>query len=232
MGGRGPRGERVGTQTQKKGGGKKGGGPKGCWPRRVGGPNLEKVGGPKGGGPKISRFFSLSRRKISFFSSLSGGLLVEFWWCLKRRGAQMCTFGVLGLSCASPGGPVWWGRRGFTRQPENSKRAHLRVLVFKTPPKFNEKTPREGRKERNFAAGQGKKRAKFGRSRRRAVRRRAVRRRAVRRRAVPGEGGPAEGGPNQGAVRTRGVRWPKSVWPPKIGQGNAGGQKLVQIGSA
>ena len=21
----------------------------------------------------------------------------------------MCTFGVLGLSCASPGGPVWWG---------------------------------------------------------------------------------------------------------------------------
>ena len=20
----------------------------------------------------------------------------------------MCTFGVLGLSCASPGGPVWW----------------------------------------------------------------------------------------------------------------------------
>ena len=29
----------------------------------------------------------------------------------------MCTFGVLGLSCASPGGPVWWSRRevtGFT----------------------------------------------------------------------------------------------------------------------
>ena len=31
----------------------------------------------------------------------------------------MCTFGVLGLSCASPGGPVWWGRRGFTRQPKS-----------------------------------------------------------------------------------------------------------------
>ena len=35
----------------------------------------------------------------SFFSFLSGGLLVEFWWCLKRRDPQMCTFGVLGLSC-------------------------------------------------------------------------------------------------------------------------------------
>ena len=81
-------------------------------PRRGGAP---KGGGPKGGRPEISRFFSLSRRKISFFSSLSGGLLVEFWWCLKRRDAQMC----LGLSCASPGGPVWWGRWGFTRQPES-----------------------------------------------------------------------------------------------------------------
>ena len=37
----------------------------------------------------------------------------------KRRGAQMCAFGVLWLSCASPGGPVWWGRRGSTRQPES-----------------------------------------------------------------------------------------------------------------
>ena len=33
---------------------------------------------------------------------------------MKRRGPEMCTFGVLGLSCASPGGPVWWGRRAFT----------------------------------------------------------------------------------------------------------------------
>ena len=36
-----------------------------------------------------------------------------------------------------------------TRQPQNSKRAHLRALALqKTPPKFHEKTPREGRKER------------------------------------------------------------------------------------
>ena len=29
------------------------------------------------------------------------------------------TRGVLGLSCGSPGGPVWWGRRGFTRLPKS-----------------------------------------------------------------------------------------------------------------
>ena len=40
------------------------------------------------------------------------------------------------------------GRRGFTRQPENSIRAHLSAPALQTPPKFHEKTPREGRKKR------------------------------------------------------------------------------------
>ena len=31
--------------------------------------------------------------------------LVEFWWCLMRRDPQMCTFGVLGLSCETPASP-------------------------------------------------------------------------------------------------------------------------------
>ena len=30
---------------------------------------------------------------------------VEFWWCLKRQCAQMCTFGVLGLLCEAPAAP-------------------------------------------------------------------------------------------------------------------------------
>ena len=47
-------------------------------------------------------FFSTLPPQNSCFSSLSGGLFVEFWWCLKRRGAQMCTFGVLWLSCEAP----------------------------------------------------------------------------------------------------------------------------------
>ena len=57
--------------------------------------------GPEGGEPTISRFFSLSRSHFRSFS-FSGGLLVEFWWCLKRRDPQVCTFGVLGLSCEAP----------------------------------------------------------------------------------------------------------------------------------
>ena len=78
--------------------------------------------GPKGGAPKRWRaqnfaLFLPFPATVSLSLCLSGCLLVEFWWCLKRRGPAMCTFGVLGLSCASPGGPVWWGRRGFTRPP-------------------------------------------------------------------------------------------------------------------
>ena len=57
----------------------------------------------------------------------------------------------------SPGVIRLWGRRGFTRQPENSKRAHLSAPAVQTPPKFHEKTPRET-KRANFAAGEGKKR--------------------------------------------------------------------------
>ena len=68
-----------------------GGSPEGWGPRRV-------------GGPKFRAFFSLSAAKL-VLSSLSGGLLVEFWWCLKRRGAQMCTFGLSGCRVRAPAAP-------------------------------------------------------------------------------------------------------------------------------
>ena len=142
---------RVETQTQKKWrpegwpekwgpeGGPKGGSPKGGGPKG-GGP---KGGGPKGGGPKgggaqnFALFFPLLPQN-SFFSSLSGGLLVEFWWCLKRRGAQMCTFGVLWLSCEAPAAR---SRRGFTRQhdqtetlkPTPTRETPLRETVKQAP---------------------------------------------------------------------------------------------------
>ena len=73
-------------------------GPEGWGPERWG----PEQWGPEGWGPKISRFFSPLPPPLSFFLSLSLGLLVEFWWCLKRRGPQMCTFGVLELSCEAP----------------------------------------------------------------------------------------------------------------------------------
>ena len=66
----------------------------------------------------------------------SHGILV---WCFGRSGPQMCLL--------NPGG--LWGVH-TTRQPENSKRAHFRTPALQTPPKFHEKTPREGEKERKW----------------------------------------------------------------------------------
>ena len=153
-----------------------------------GGPNPEKVeprkgGAPKGGarrvgGPKFRAFFSLLPPQFSsFLLSLSWGPFVEFWWCLKHRGLEMCTFGVLGLSCASPGGPVWWGRRGFTRQPE-SPNVHISGFrPSKTPTKVNERTPRERKKNENCGGRREKKSEILG---------------------GPAEGCPAEGCPAEG----------------------------------
>ena len=117
------------------------------------------------GGPKFRAFFFFPfPATIFFLLSLSWGPFVEFWWCLKRRGREMCTFGVLGLSCASPGGPVWWGRRGFTRQLE-SPNVHISgSRPSKTPTKFNERTPRERKKNENCGGRREKKERNFGRS--------------------------------------------------------------------
>ena len=81
----------------------------------------------------------------------------------------MCTFGVLWLSCEAPAAPTRPGRRASHQQPENSKRAYLRVPALQTPPKFHEKTPREGRKKRILRREREKKERNFGRSKGRAV---------------------------------------------------------------
>ena len=79
------------------------------WPERWGAKQrksgAQKGGPPKGGRPKISRFFSLSHLH---FRSFSLSLCVFSWFCggvWKRRGRQMCTFGVLGLLCEAPAAP-------------------------------------------------------------------------------------------------------------------------------
>ena len=62
-------------------------------PRERGAP---KVGAQRVEGPKI-RAFSLSRHNfLSFGLPSLGGLLVEFWWCLKRWDPEMYTFGLSG----------------------------------------------------------------------------------------------------------------------------------------
>ena len=78
---------------------------------------------------------------------------------------------ALGLSCETVVAPPDRAAGARTRQPENSKRAHLRVPALQTPPKFNEKTPRETRKNEISGGREKKKREILG--------------------------GPAEGGPGE-----------------------------------
>ena len=61
-------------------------------PRRVG---PRRVRGPDGWGTQNFALFLPCPATVSLFLCHSGGLLVEFW-CLKHRGAQMCTFGLSG----------------------------------------------------------------------------------------------------------------------------------------
>ena len=147
-------------------------------PRRV---EASKGGAPERWGPIISRLFFPLPPQFSFFlPSLGGGLLVVFWWCLKRRGPEMCTMGLSGCHVKPR---RLQGRRGFTRQPENSKRAHFRAPALQTPPKFNERTPQEREERMKIVAGEGKK-SEFW---------------AVRREGSGGSRGPPEGGPAEGS---------------------------------
>ena len=114
-GGMGPEGS--GAQTQKKLGpqglGSEGWGPEGSGTAAWG---LEGWG-PEGGGPKISRFFFPLPPPFSFFFSL---------WGSSRGNLVFEALGPLNVHVGSSRAVVWTpggaeGRRGFTRQPENSK---------------------------------------------------------------------------------------------------------------
>ena len=84
-----------------------------CWRGVSGAPKGRKMGAFRGGA--LSCFWEvrlrrggrlkISRFPFSFFLSC-GCLLVEFWWCLRRRDPQMCTL--------NPGGPKAAGPIGQT----------------------------------------------------------------------------------------------------------------------
>ena len=86
---------------------------------------LRSVGARTRGPQNFALFFDLFRSHFRSFS-LSGGLLVEFWWCLKRRDPQMCTFGVLGLSCEAPAARSDGGFRIPARKKEKMKKKKKR----------------------------------------------------------------------------------------------------------
>ena len=84
------------------------------------------LGGERWEAQNFAFFFPVPPQNL-VLCSLSGGLLVESWWCLKRRDAQMCTFGVLGLSCETPADP-------FLSYPGKSPSILLEVSNFSTCP--------------------------------------------------------------------------------------------------
>ena len=88
-----------------------------------------------------------------------------------------------------------FGAPGPSRQPENSKRAQLRVPALQTPPKIPREDPREREKRSKMGTGEGKnKKRNFGRSGGRGVQRSPF----------TGVGGvPASGGRAQGCPRDR-----------------------------
>ena len=97
-----------GWAKPRKSGAQKGGSREGCGPEGW---------GPEGwdeSAPNFALFFPSPATMFALFVLSLGVLLVEFWWCLKRRGPQMCTFGVLGLSCEAPAAPIGHDRTNTT----------------------------------------------------------------------------------------------------------------------
>ena len=90
-------------------------------------------------------FFSPSPTIIFILSFLSWGLSLNFGGVFEFRDPQMSRLGSRAVVCFGASG-------GFTRQPENAKRANLRVPALQT----TKGPPREEEKQKSVA-GEGKK---------------------------------------------------------------------------
>ena len=185
--------------------------------------------GLKGGRPKISRVCPSPAPFSLFFVSLSGGLLVNFWWCLKcARGLKCARLEFSGCR-VKPWRTTFWQHRsrptplwdtGLSRRLSgvglkwrqglhDSPRAQTCTFegpgASKTPPKFRDKTPRERERERERERKKERKR-NFGWSGEGLSRRRAVPWKGGPVEAVARKGGPAEGRSGESAVLRREVR--------------------------
>ena len=153
------------------------------------------MGARRGGGPKISRFFFSPTGNFILSSLSGGGLLVEFWWCLKHRGAQMCTFGFSGAAGVS----------------HDNQRNH-------------EKTHSEREKERNWWWEREKKARNFGPSTLRGPTLRAPTPPGPRPLRAPNPSGPHPFGPpppdpptaQPAHHPTTKKKWPNVVWPNAV----------------
>ena len=94
-----------------------------------------------------------------FLSSSIGSLFVEFWWCLKRHGPEMCTFGVLWVIVCEPRRPGPGGPPGFHT---TSHRAQTCILEGSQPSKNTTEIQREDTQERQNLGRERKKQRNFG----------------------------------------------------------------------
>ena len=108
------------------------------------------------GGPKISLFFSPLPPQFLFFSPSLLVLFVEFWWCLKRRGPEMCTFGLSGCR-VKPRRPHQTGPAGLAHDSPRTPNVHISgPRRFKHHQNSTKKTKREEKRIKN-CGGRGKK---------------------------------------------------------------------------
>ncbi len=110
-------------------------------PRRVG-------WGPTGGEANNFALFSLSPANFLSFFSLLGRFFVLFWCVFVGRDPEMCTFGVVGLSCETPATEGWEGPKppGLHTTAREPKRAHFRVPAFRN----TIKTAERAKEKRNY----------------------------------------------------------------------------------
>ena len=151
------------------------------------GPQPRKSGGPKGGsqkwepegwgfegwraawmGPllkpqlsKISRFFSISRYSFHSFLFSWGSFRAILVVCLKRRGAQMCTFGSSLVVVCERRRPGLVGPPGFHSDSPRAQTCSFEGLGLQNTTKIQREDTQRGKKRTNFAAGEGKKERNF-----------------------------------------------------------------------
>ena len=116
------------------------------------------AGQPSAGRPKISLFFPSPAPIFVLFLSL-GVFSWNFGGVFEFRDPQMSTFGLSGCRVQPR---QLQGRRGFTQQPENSKRALSRVPALQKHHQNSTRRPPEREKERKWRWRREEKREILG----------------------------------------------------------------------
>ena len=114
----------------------------GCSP----GPPLPRTPPPQDPKSPAQNFalFSFSRHNFLSFFPLLGVLSLNFGGVLEDWDPQMFTFGISGCRPAALGPP------GFQTTARELQTCTFQGRAIQTPPKFNERTPKRGRKERKL----------------------------------------------------------------------------------